>query len=174
MAWSPLPEDEGAQKAATKTLLAVDLGLRAGLALFGDDGRLICHRATHFPDRSRMRRALPNLMASHPNLDRVLAEGDAHLYAIWRHAAHRQGVGARRIQAEDWRRDLLGQRSRQASQYKSDAIVVARQIIVWSGLKKPISLGHDAAEAICIGLWGVWQAGWIGALPTLTSTPRQT
>jgi hypothetical protein len=38
-------------------------------------------------------------------------------------------------------------------------------VIEWSGITRPTSLRHDAAEAILIGLWGVLEAGWLPALP---------
>jgi hypothetical protein len=45
------------------------------------------------------------------------------------------------------------------------AAQLARNVIEWSGARRPTSLRHDAAEAILIGLWGVLSAGWLRALP---------
>jgi len=42
---------------------------------------------------------------------------------------------------------------------------MARRVILWSGVQKPTSLRHDAAEAILAGLWGVIDVGWLESLP---------
>ena len=48
---------------------------------------------------------------------------------------------------------------------KDEADILARKMIAWSGLKRPTSLRHDAAEAILIGLWGVLELGWLDENP---------
>ena len=44
------------------SLLAVDLGVRTGLACWGDDGRLRWYRSQNFGDAARLRRAIPALL----------------------------------------------------------------------------------------------------------------
>ena len=66
------------------------------------------------------------------------------------------------VSPEQWRSLLLlprKQKNRKVA--KDEADVLARQIIAWSGLKRPTSLRHDAAEAILIGLWAVLELGWL-------------
>jgi hypothetical protein len=160
MAWSPLPDADGRKKDPRKTLLAVDLGLRAGLALFDEGHDLLWYRSTHFPDRTRMRRAIPKILEACPNLVSILCEGDAGLFALWRQATKRQGLSARRIQAGEWRADLLSRPDLGGLQAKAEATALAHRVIKNASAKNPTSLRHDAAEAICIGLWGVKQIGW--------------
>ncbi len=57
--------DEHAQQAHTdmdsskpSRLLAVDLGVRCGLAVFGADGRLLSYRSTNFGSVARMKNAV--------------------------------------------------------------------------------------------------------------------
>ncbi|MBT4053225.1 MAG: hypothetical protein HOE73_09060, partial [Bacteroidetes Order II. Incertae sedis bacterium] len=38
-------------------LLAIDMGLRAGLAVFGRDGKLIWYRSRNYGNRSRLKKA---------------------------------------------------------------------------------------------------------------------
>ncbi len=151
---------------APPTLLAVDLGLRTGLALFGCDGRLIRYRSQNFGARNRLKRGAYSLLRSEPNVARVVLEGGGDLADVWAREAERQGIRARLIQAETWRRDLLLPREqRRGKDAKAHADTLARQVIVWSGAKSPTSLRHDAAEAILVGLWGVLACGWLDELP---------
>jgi hypothetical protein len=91
-------------------LLAVDLGLKTGLAAYGADGRLLRYVLLHPSER-------------------------------------RDGQAAKR-----------------------NADRLARAVIEWSGAARPTSLRHDAAEAVCIGLWGVLEVGWLAGLPAELST----
>lgn len=54
---SPEPLDSPAPR-----LLAVDLGLRSGLALYGRDGRLREYRSQNFGSQSRLKRAVPSVL----------------------------------------------------------------------------------------------------------------
>lgn len=148
------------------TLLAVDLGLKSGLALYGEDARLIWYRSTNFGTRSRLRRAVPTVLDGIGGLAWLMAEGDRSLYEVWEREAARRGAEGRLVRTEEWRARLLfarEQRSRREA--KGTAGVLARQVIEWSGAPRPTSLRHDAAEAILIGLWGVLAVGWLAALP---------
>ena len=151
---------------AVSALLAIDLGLRSGLALFGDDGRLRWYRSTHFGNRGRLRRAAHPLLRAIPELRWLVAEGDRTLAAIWAHAALPLQVQLLLVPAERWRgRVLLPRQQRTGRSAKAHADLLARRVIAWSGAAAPTSLRHDAAEAILIGLWGVLEVGWLPALP---------
>jgi len=96
----------------------------------------------------------------------VVMEGDKDLGAIWSRAAQRMGVEVISVAPRTWREVILLPRERRSGQdAKAAADGAARAIIEWSGAPKPTSLRHDAAEAILIGLWGVYEVGWIDEFP---------
>lgn len=45
-----------------RSLLAVDLGLRTGLAMYGDDSRLLRYRSQHFGTAASLRRAIRGML----------------------------------------------------------------------------------------------------------------
>jgi hypothetical protein len=72
----------------------------------------------------------------------------------------------RQISAEVWRRQFLyARQQRSGATAKDAAIAVARDVIVWSQVRRPTSLRDDTAEAILIGLWGVLDVGWLAHVP---------
>ena len=148
------------------SLLAVDLGLRTRLALYGADGRLIWYRSQNFGTAARLRRAVHGLLQTLPELRWLVVEGGGNLAEIWEREAGRRGVSVRRIGAETWRAELFYVREqRTGAQAKESADPLARRVIEWSGAPRPTSLRHDAAEAILIGLWGALQVGLLDAVP---------
>lgn len=148
------------------SLLAVDLGLRAGLALYGDDGRLRWYRSQNFGALPRMRRAAHSILHELPDLQWLVIEGGGPLAEIWQKEAARREVRMIQTSAEVWRQALLYPRQqRSGADAKQYADPLARRIIDWSGAPRPTSLRHDAAEAILIGLWGVLQVGWLTSVP---------
>ena len=147
-------------------LLAVDLGLKTGLALYGRDGRLIWYRSKNFGTRARLRSGVHGLLSGIPDLGWLVLEGGGSLADIWEREAERRQLRMRRISAEDWRQRLLYPREQEKGfQAKSSAVEMARRVIEWSGASRPTSLRHDAAEAILVGLWGVLTVGWLPRLP---------
>lgn len=147
-------------------LLAVDLGLRTGLALFGGDGRLRWYRSQNFGSAPRLRRAVHGIFVDHPEVEVVVLEGGGPLADIWEKEAAKRGVRSLRIGAEAWRQELLIPREQRTGVIaKHSADGVARRVIEWSGAARPTSLRHDAAEAILVGLWGVLRLGWLDGLP---------
>lgn len=148
------------------TLLAVDLGLRAGLALYNADGRLAWYRSHNFGSATRLRRGVYSILGEQPELAWLVLEGGGNLADIWIRAAERRTVRVRQIGAEVWRQRLLYQREQRSGvQAKHTADELARRVIAWSGAARPTSLRHDAAEAILIGLWGVLEVGWLDQVP---------
>ena len=147
-------------------LLAVDVGLRTGLARFGPDGRLGWYRSQHFGSAAALRRGVPGVLAAADPLDRLVLEGGGPLADVWAKAAERRGLAVVQVPAETWRRVLLldrQQRTGEAAKRAADAL--ARRIVAWSGAPRPTSLRHDAAEAIAVGFWGALDAGWLPAVP---------
>ncbi|NLX12442.1 MAG: hypothetical protein GXY44_02145 [Phycisphaerales bacterium] len=136
-----------------ENLLAVDLGIKTGLGLFGRDGRLRWYRSRNFGTADRLRRAVHGLLAELPELSQLVLEGGGPLADIWEREAAKHGIEVMRISAEDWRRVLLYPRQqRNGPQAKRYAGRLARRVIEWSETPRPTSLRHDAAEAILIGL----------------------
>ena len=147
-------------------LLAVDLGLRTGLAMYRADGRLRWYRSQNFGSATRLRRAVHGQLAALPELRWLVLEGGGNLAEIWTKEGEKLGIEVHRIAAETWREQLLYTREqRTGAQAKHSADPFARRIIDWSGAPRPTSLRHDAAEAILIGFWGVLHVGLLDAVP---------
>ena len=148
------------------SLLAVDIGLKTGLALYSKDARLCWYRSKNYGSVARLKRDVHNMLGSMPSLTYIVVEGDRGLAAIWEREALRHNIPARQIQAEQWRQKLLYAREQKSGlKAKRNADYLARKIIKWSGIAGPTSLRHDAAEAIMIGLWSVLELGWLKTVP---------
>ena len=146
------------------TLLAVDLGLRSGLAHFAADGRLLMYRSTHFGSVKSLKKGVPGIFKSLGHVEHVVVEGDRNLGEVWKKWAQYRGAHFHTVNAEQWRSQLA---CTEANEWKAlkEADVLARRLIEWSGLKRPTSLRHDAAEAILIGLWATLELRWLEANP---------
>ncbi len=143
------------------TLLAVDLGLRTGFALYGQEGRLLRHGSSHFPSRSALRSAARALVSEAEDLQWLVAEGPGDLARPWLREARRRGAQTMLVAAEDWRPALLLPRERRSGrQAKSQAERLALQIMRAAHLPCPTPPGHDAAEAILLGAWALARLGW--------------
>lgn len=148
----------------TERLLAIDLGLRTGLACFDDQGLLCWYRAHNLGRASRLRRAVYRLLREHDTLHWLVLEGDRSLADIWTREAQRRDIQTRRVAPETWRAALMPPRHRRSgADAKRHADTLARQLIDAHGAPKPTGrLRHDAAEAILIGHWGVSVARLMG------------
>jgi len=147
-------------------LLAVDMGLKTGLALYENTGRLVWYRSHNYGTTERLKHDVPHLLDSIVGLTTLVIEGGGNLANVWQKEAERKGHQVIRIGAETWRPLFLYSREQKSgADAKRYADELARSVIAWSGAKKPTSLRHDAAEAILIGLWGVLQMGWLPELP---------
>jgi hypothetical protein len=151
---------------ARQSLLAVDIGLRTGLALFRQDGRLQWYRSQNFGTVTRLRRGVRGVLAAIPELTWLVLEGGGTLAEVWVHEAERRRIRVRQISAEAWRQRLLYAREQRTGAHaKAHATDLARQVIAWSQARRPTSLRDDAAEAILVGLWGAMEVGWLACLP---------
>lgn len=147
-------------------LLAVDLGLTTGLALYGRDGRLRWYRSRHFANNTTLRRAARSLLGE-PGLSTLYIEGGGAIANVWTAEASRKGIPVTQVAAETWRATMLHDRDqRSGRQAKDRAAVLARRVIEWSGGPRPTALRHDTAEAILIGLWAVCDCGWLADVPS--------
>ena len=148
------------------SLLAVDLGLRTGIALFSKDGKLQWYRSRNFGTKARLKKAAASILKEAGPIEVLVIEGGGDMEIPWIGEANRRRIEVIQLHAHAWRKHLLLSRhQRNGLDAKKHADKLARQIISWSGAKTPTSLRHDAAEAICIGLWGVKEMGWIAELP---------
>lgn len=147
-------------------LLAVDLGLRTGLALYGQGGRLVWQRSHNFGSQPRLRRGAHGLLRELPGLTRLVLEGGGPIADVWAREGQKFGLAVRVIDAAAWRALFLLPRERTSGERaKRFAGDMARRVIAWSGLPGPTALRHDAAEAVLAGLWGVLDAGWLPEIP---------
>ena len=147
-------------------MLGVDLGLKTGLALYAPDGRLTWYRSHNYGTPARLKRGVPGLLRTLPELNIVVVEGGGALSRVWEREAHRRQADFQQIAAEQWRDLLLLPREQKSGpEAKRFAEQAARRVIAWSKLPKPTSLRHDAAEAILVGLWGVLTNGRLERLP---------
>src|SRR5256885_11062784 len=88
-------------------LLAVDVGVRTGLAIYGDDGRLRSYRSQNFGSAARLRRAVPAMLDAERAYSHVVLEGGGPIADIWRDAAARRALEVMTVSAEERRRMLL-------------------------------------------------------------------
>lgn len=147
-------------------LLAVDLGLRSGLALYGRDGRLRWYRSQNFGTQTRLKRAVPSVLNGAGPLAWLALEGGGPVADVWEREAARRALPVLRVAAEDWRARLLYAREQRSGTLAKDAADgLARRVIDGSGAPRPTSLRHDAAEAILLGLWAVLEVGWLEQVP---------
>jgi hypothetical protein len=148
------------------SLLAVDLGLKTGLALFAGDGRLIWYRSHNYGTTERLKRGVPDILDSIPDLTELVIERGGNLANVWEKGAQRRGINLTRTSAEEWRLLFLYPREQRSGQdAKKHAGEMARKVIDWANTSRPTALRHDTAEAIMIGLWGLLHHGWLNALP---------
>jgi hypothetical protein len=147
-------------------LLAVDLGLKTGLALFSGDGALVWYRSHNFGSTERLRRGVPGILESIPDLSAIVIEGGGNLATVWLKEAERRGITPICIGAKQWRETFLYPREQRSGiEAKRHAGEMARKVIAWAQASKPTALRHDTAEAIMIGLWGLIHLGWLDSLP---------
>ncbi len=143
------------------TLLAVDLGIRSGLAIYDRDARLVSYRSTNFGSRRRLKNAVYNVVRDAGPPSYLVTEGSRDLAEIWEKVATKQHAEPLRVAPETWRAELLDRsRRRSGDDAKEAADALARRIIEETGADRPTSLRHDAAEAIAIGWWACHHVGW--------------
>ena len=147
-------------------LLAVDLGLKAGFALFGRDGRLRWYRSKHYSSPSQFKRGMFAMLREVPEMAHLVLEGGGPLADIWIKEADRRRLPVLQLAAEEWREVFLWTRERRSGrQAKQNAREAARRVAAWSGLPGPTSMNHNAAEAVMAGFLGLLRLGWLESIP---------
>lgn len=144
------------QQPPPAVLLAVDCGLKTGLALFELSGKLLWYRSHNFGSHARLKKAAWQILTKTAGLTHLVVEGGGPLAEVWTKAGEKRQLLITQVQAVRWRKDLLLPRQQSSGkQAKQVADELARVIIQQSGAAKPTSLRHDAAEAILVGWWAL-------------------
>ena len=147
-------------------LLAVDVGLHTGLALFSENAELLWYRSHHVSSSAKLKKLVGKLLREAPRPTHLYLEGGGPLVEIWQHEAVKLAICTEQIHAQQWRAQLLNDRQqRSGAQAKKEADGIARKVIEQLGHKNPTSLRHDTAEAILVGLYGLLQLGWLANYP---------
>ncbi|ADV60659.1 hypothetical protein Isop_0062 [Isosphaera pallida ATCC 43644] len=147
--------DNNAEKSKCSWLLAVDAGLRLGMAYFEEPGHVVWCRSHHLGSRHALRNAIGSILAGLPQAGRLVVEGGGPLVELWTGEAQRRGWAVLVVAAERWRADLLVPRDRSdARRAKAAALARAREMLRNSPrAANPTHLRHDAAEAVLLGHW---------------------
>jgi hypothetical protein len=160
-------------------LLAVDLGLKSGLALFSSCGKLLRYEQFHF-SKDDIQASSKNLMkewehdaagivANDPDscvsthITHVAIEGaDSYLLRAWMDAAN--DICILRVTPDEWRTELLIEKERTSgSNAKAASRLIARQVVEDFGVmpRHEGKFPTDVAEAVCLGLYVSNKLGWI-------------
>ena len=150
----------------TGHLLAVDVGLHTGLALFNDQADLLWYRSHHIATPGKLKKIIAKLLREPPRPTHLFLEGGGPLAELWQFEATKCPLAVRQLPAEQWRRKFFYDRQmRSGPLAKREALVLARQVIEQLGQKKATSLRHDTAEAILVGVFGLLELGWLDNWP---------
>jgi hypothetical protein len=146
-------------------LLAVDAGVKTGLALFSRPDKLIWYRSHNMGSVNGLRKAAYNLIHSIENLTCIAVEGGGPVAVAWIKEAGKQNIKIISTDAGEWRKQMLFPREyRNSTTAKRNAIILSGSIIENSEAPSWNSPTHDAAEAILIGYWACKSVGWINKL----------
>jgi hypothetical protein len=142
-------------------LLAIDLGVKTGLALYNSEGAILWYRSRNYGNKQRLKTDVQNILNDIPSLKFVFLEGGGDIARIWLKECRKRKIPFRQIYAEDWRRDLFDPKDiRTGEQAKQRAIQLAKKIIEQCHGPRPTSMLDDAAEAVLVGYWGMIQVKW--------------
>jgi len=140
--------------AGTGWLLAVDGGLRAGVAMFDRHGTPLWCRSFHYATIGSMRRAARALFFRHAQLEHLLVEGGGAAGGAWQREGAHAGLQVHAIGAEAWRRALLPAHAvRSGKDSKQAAVAMASALFRRHGKALVRPPAHDAAEAVMAGVY---------------------
>lgn len=136
------------------TFLAIDLGLRHGFACYQDDGTLLWYKSSRFPSKTEIKKTAYKILKDIEGLTTIIIEGDKAIGQIWEKVALKLGMDCIWVSPEVWRAEVLHKREqRSGKDAKKHALDRAERIIAEHGIKRPVRLRDDEAEAILIGQW---------------------
>ncbi len=157
-------------------LLAVDLGLRTGLCLFNDEGRVLRFANFQFESPEQLLNAARSVLSTWEEevketddrgrrwkISKIAIEGgDPPLRDAWHEAANgRRSI--LHVRPEEWRADLLLTKEKlDGEKAKSASRLIARQIVSDYGtFDFDGKFQTDMAESILLGLHVARRLGWI-------------
>ena len=88
-------------------LLAVDVGLHTGLALFSEDAELLWYRSHHISSPAKLKKVAGKLLRDAPRPSHLLLEGGGPLADLWLNEAEKLAIDSRQIHAQQWREQLF-------------------------------------------------------------------
>lgn len=150
------------QEVDLAAILAIDLGLRTGVAVWDDTARLRTWQTIRFRSPRALQQGVRTVVRDLDD-DVVFAvtEGDLDLARPWDRALTARGIRVLHVQAHQWRRDVFAdQPDLDGKAAKRAALALARRLIREHAARGVPHLKHDAAEAICLGYWAAWREGW--------------
>lgn len=149
-------------------LLAVDAGVKTGLALFDSSGKLHWYRSHNMGSVPSLKKAAFHMVNAIPDLNYIVVEGGGQIALVWKRVAERFGIKFMMTDALQWRRDLLYSREQRSGEAaKQTAIDMAIRFLKKNGTPPPQTPIHDSAEAILTGIWCSYKLGWLKQLPNL-------
>ncbi|MBU1219765.1 hypothetical protein KKF34_05725 [Myxococcota bacterium] len=148
-------------------LLAVDLGLKTGLALFDNRGTLLWYRSHNVGSRANLKRAVHTILRQLTSLKYIYVEGDRALGEIWKKEGTKVGATLTFVSPETWREVFMYERQMEDSKTAKETAVkmATRAVALLSPNKSPIPLRHDTAEAILLGVYAIYKEGWLETIP---------
>lgn len=171
-----------------KLLVAIDLGLRMGVSVYTDEGKLLRYEQMKFGDADELRAHAPILLESLEDFADSIEEGekawsithvaieggDVALLDVWRSSIKpdpakadlRGGRGATLItvRPEEWRANMLTVKEKKSGRdAKAAARLIARQVVDDFGVmeKHQGKFKTDSAEAVTLGYYLARRMGWI-------------
>lgn len=150
--------------ALTGTILAVDAGVRTGMALFDTKGTLIWYGSHNYGKRQSLKKAVSDVLKKH-QVRWLILEGGGDIVDIWEGQAKKMGIAFLHLHAMEWRSAVLHGKDWETNFAKEQAIKWARKIIGYCGGRQQKTIRHDAAEAIICGFYMLIKEGIIQPPP---------
>ncbi|MFW5974945.1 MAG: hypothetical protein ACOCQ6_01935 [Bacteroidota bacterium] len=143
--------------------MAIDLGVKTGLAVYNSNGDLIQYHSRNYGNARRLKKAIHHILKEPENLKFLYIEGGGKLDKYWVKQAAKLGVTTKQIHAETWRNKLFpkSQADYHSKPVKNYAEKQAKEILKAHAFPIPENLNKDVSEAILIGLYGCIEQGWI-------------
>jgi hypothetical protein len=170
---------------SNELLLAVDLGLKSGVALFNKQGQLLRYEQ-HLFNKDKLNEEIKTIVEGWESdvqksdiipsngeqlwsVTKIAVEGgDVAIFNAWDSAA--KDVSISRVSPEEWRFHLLSEKERTSgATSKAAARLIARQVVSDFGImgNHKGKFKTDVAEAVVLGFYVCKKLGWISRDPTV-------
>ena len=175
---------EHSEISCNELLLAVDLGLKSGVALFNQKGKLIRYEQFTFERESMVDRIRTLIHQWESEVNDAVGDenngspwkvthiaiegGDVSIFNAWSSVA--QDLSVLRVSPEEWRSELLLSKEKSSgADCKAAARLIARQVVADYGIMENHSgkFKTDVAEAVVMGLYVSRKLGWISRSPAI-------